>query len=158
MNTYLLFINGLFEEPKDLDDFSFNFMQNVQSATSSKFIIENKYNVIVIFDSDKDDEEISVEIKEGLAKEKIRLFFLFNREDLMVATIPQEISSIVFRDLPEDSSLEINLINKEEFEDDGIPEDNNDEDYMDILLEKIDKFGIESLTKNEKKYLENFKK
>ena len=158
MNTYLLFLNGFFETTKDLDAFSKDFTETITSATSIKFIIENKSNVVVVFDSELDDEEVSYEIRDNIKDIHVKFYFLFNRETLMIGNIPKEISDIIFRDLPKDSSLEINLITPEDSEEDIPPVDYSDEVYMNVLLEKIENFGIESLTKNEKKYLDNFKK
>lgn len=166
MNTYLLFINGKFESTKDIDDFSVEFVNIFKPITSPKFVIENQYNIIVIFDSDSEDEDVASEIKTKLTSEFVLFYFLFNREDIMVANMPQEISALLFKDLPEDSALEINLINKDDVEDEKIPEDKvedeenniNGEIYVDTILDKIEKFGIESLTEKEKKFLDNFKK
>ena len=163
MNTYLLFINGFFENPKEIDNFSQEFMDGLKNVESPKFVIENQYNMIIIFNTEEDEDKISELIKKVITQSYINFFFLFNREDIMVANIPQEISSIIFKDLPKDSSLQVNWeknieeISDEEKEkliDDSEPEN---ELYVDALLEKINKFGIESLTEKEKKFLDNFK-
>lgn len=157
MNTYLLFVNGLFDNANEIDMFSGEFINLFKQISSPKFVIENQYNMIIIFDSDIAEEEIVHKIKNGFKSNLVRFYFLFNREDIMVANMPQEISALLFKDLPTDSSLEINLINNEEpkkVEDENIV---NGEIYIDTLLDKIEKFGIESLTENEKKFLDNFK-
>lgn len=161
MNTYLLFINGMFESTKDIDEFSIEFVNIFNPVTSPKFVIENQYNMIIIFDTDSEEEEVASNIKKKLTSNYVRFYFLFNREDIMVANMPQEISSLLFKDLPKDSALEISLINKEELD---TPEKEEEEIevnggiYVDTILDKIEKLGIESLTEKEKKFLDNFKK
>ena len=160
MNTYILFINGVFESAKDFDEFSKNFVENVISVESPKFIIENQYNMIVIFDTEAPDEDVAFNIKEKLKDTSVRFYFLFNRESIMVANIPQEISSLIFKNLPKDSTLEISIFNQddEEYPNPEELEFVTGELYVDALLEKIEKFGITSLTEKEKKFLDNFKK
>lgn len=163
MNTYLLFINGLFENTNNIDEFSVEFINSFNSIKSPKFVIENENNIIVIFDSDDEEEVVASEMKNKLVSSFVRFYFLFNREDILVANMPQEISTLIFKNLPKDSSLEIKLINKDD--DDPIekkPEEDtiqvNGEIYVDTILDKIEKFGIDSLTEKEKKFLDNFKK
>ena len=161
MNTYLLFINGMFENTKDIDEFSIEFVNIFRPITSPKFVIENQYNMIIIFDTDTDEVDVASNIKTKLLSNYVRFYFLFNREDIMVANMPQEISSLLFKDLPKDSSLEISLINKEDEINTPEKEEEvefNGDIYVDTILDKIEKLGIESLTEKEKKFLDNFKK
>ena len=63
----------------------------------------------------------------------------------MCAHLPEQVKDFIFKPLPESSAIEINYIK-------NTPEEMD----LDVVLEKIEKMGISSLTEEEKKFLDNF--
>lgn len=165
MNTYILFLNGFFENITEVEKFSNNFIGISEFIESPKFIIESPYNLIIVFNSELDELDISDKFKRNMGSENLKFYFLFNREDLVFGNIPKELSDMIFKDLPKDSSLEITVYNLDEEQENDPNKDNeinnnseNSELYVDALLDKIDKFGLKSLTEREKNFLDSFKK
>ena len=75
----------------------------------------------------------------------VKFYFLFERSSLVCAHLPEQVKDFIFKPLPESSAIEINYIK-------NTPEEMD----LDVVLEKIEKMGISSLTEEEKKFLDNF--
>ena len=75
----------------------------------------------------------------------VKFYFLFERSSLVCAHLPEQVKDFIFKPLPESSAIEINYIK-------NTPEEMD----LDVVLEKIEKMGISSLTEEEKKLLDNF--
>lgn len=111
-----------------------------------RFVIENSQNVIVIFDSDVDVKRLSQELFSILTTDNIKFYFIFDRDSLVTAHLPKEVKDFIFK--PSND----NTIMKLEYQ------KNNDDIIMDLdeLLDKIEEMGIDSLTPEEKNFLDNF--
>lgn len=145
MKTYLLFIFGVFEDQQDIEYFCMEILASSPMVKSVRYVIENSKNIIVIFDSDKEHNELSKELYSLLINDSVKFYFLFTRDNLVSAHLPMQIKDFIFKPLTD-------LI--------GIKYNTSDEDSpqmdLDEVLEKIEKMGIESLTPEEKNFLDNF--
>ena len=146
MTTYLLFLNGFFKNRKDIEELSNDFVEGVSTTHSLKVFIENKESIILIFDSDEDVEILRNNINEFLSKNEIKSSFMFKKDGLQMVRLPEEVQEIIFNNSPVDSILFLEIM--------AIEKEYN----LDEILDKIEKNGIQSLTKDEKKFLDNFKK
>jgi predicted metal-dependent TIM-barrel fold hydrolase len=146
MKSYILFIYGAFEDHEDLEFFCLEHFTQV-SESGVKYVIESLGNCIIIFDSDKDKETLIEDLKKLLDLEHIRFYFIFEKENVFWAEIPEALREFIFK--PQNSShdafkVSIRKLNKK-FE-------------LDDILEKIQDQGMESLTEDEKKFLDEFGK
>jgi len=147
MKTFILFIFGMFEDHEDIEYFCNEVLTELPTINSIRFVIENSQNVIVIFDSDKDYKTISQDLYTVLVNDNIKFYFIFDRDSLVTAHIPQQVKDFIFK--PSDTSTMIR-----------VDYDKNSNPSMDLdeLLDKIEQMGIESLTPEEKNFLDNFAK
>jgi predicted metal-dependent TIM-barrel fold hydrolase len=146
MKSYILFIYGAFEDHEDLEFFCMEHFTQV-SESGVKYVIESLGNCIIIFDSEKDKEILIEDLKKLLDLEHIRFYFIFEKENVFWAEIPEALREFIFK--PQNSShdafkVSIRKLNKK-FE-------------LDDILEKIQDQGMESLTEDEKKFLDEFGK
>jgi len=88
MNTYILFVYGNFEDREDIEFFCSDVFPS-ESILSVKYIIENNQNIIIIFDSYKEKLELAKELYSFLTPEFVKFYFLFEREKLVTAHIPE---------------------------------------------------------------------
>jgi len=147
MKTFILFIFGMFEDHEDIEYFCNEILSESATINSVRFVIENSQNVIVIFDSDKDYKTISQDLYTLLMNDSVKFYFIFDRDSLVTAHIPQQVKDFIFK--PSDTSTMIR-----------VDYDKNSSPSMDLdeLLDKIEQMGIESLTPEEKNFLDNFAK
>lgn len=145
MKTYVLFIFGSFEDHEDVAFFCTEILGISTAVKSLKYVIESTNNIIVIFDSELEKKELSEELYEVLLLDQIKFYFLFERSSLVCAHLPEQVRDFIFKPLPESSVIKIDHIKSN-------PEGLN----LDNLLDKIDEMGIDSLTEEEKKFLDNF--
>jgi hypothetical protein len=150
MNTYILFLYGSFEDREDIEFFCSEIFPS-ESIISIKYIIENNQNIIIIFDSELNKASLSKELYEILTPDHVKFYFLFEREALVTAHIPESIKDFIFKPLPPE---DVNIM-KVEFHrvKEGKPSYS-----LDDILDKIDQMGVESLTPEEKNFLDNFEK
>jgi len=147
METYILFFSGNFKTRKELELFTAGSFIKIPSIFSIKFIIEKRESLIAIFSSELDSELLKEEIRVGLENEPIKFYFLFNIKSLVDQKIPEEILVMIHNEIPKDSVFFIEVFARDE-----------DDFDIDEILEKIEKTGVESLTKAEKYFLDHFKK
>ena len=145
MKTFILFIFGTFEDHEDIAFFCTEILGNSTAIKSLKYVIESSQNIIVIFDSELEQKELSHELYGVLISDVVKFYFLFERSSLVCAHLPEQVKDFIFKPLPESSAIEINYIK-------NTPEEMD----LDVVLEKIEKMGISSLTEEEKKFLDNF--
>jgi hypothetical protein len=147
MKTFILFIFGMFEDHEDIEYFCNEILTELPTINSIRFVIENSQNVIVIFDSDKDYKTISQDLYTVLVNDNVKFYFIFDRDSLVTAHIPQQVKDFIFK--PSGTSTMIR-----------VDYDKNSNPSMDLdeLLDKIEQMGIESLTPEEKNFLDNFAK
>lgn len=146
MTTYILFLNGFFKNRGDIEEFANDFIENVSTTYSLRVFIENKESIVLFFDSDGEIQPLRENINEFLSKNDIKSSFMFKKDDLQMVRLPEEVRDIIFTESPVDSILFLEIM--------AIEKEYN----LDEILDKIEKNGIQSLTKDEKKFLDNFKK
>lgn len=146
MNKFILFLNGFFTERFYVEEFSNNLIEGVKSMSSVKVIIENTESIILFFESDDDEKMLSEKLFNLISDSEIKLSFLFNSESLIGLKIPERMKYLINEKTPDGTMLIIEMM--------SIEMDHN----LDEILEKIEKYGIKSLTKEEKKFLDDFKK
>ena len=145
MNTFILFIFGMFEDHEDIEYFCMEVIGEMECVKSVRYVIENSENVIVIFDSECDLAKLSKDMFDVLKNDSVRLYFIFERNNLVSAHVPQEIKDFIYKP----SNIKFMKLDYEK------PEIQQDFE-LDDLLEKIEKTGMDSLTSEEKKFLDNF--
>lgn len=145
MNTYILFIFATFDDHEDITFFCTEILSGSNAVKSLKYVIESTQNIIVIFDSELEKKELSQELYEILSMDPVKFYFIFERSSLVSAHLPEQVKDFIFKPLPESSTIKIDYIK-------NTPEELD----LDRLLEKIEEMGIDSLTDEEKKFLDNF--
>ena len=147
MNTYVLFIFGMFDDHEDIEYFCSHVISESKTIESIRFMIENSENIIVIFDSNQEPSKISEDLFPLLIDEHIKFYFIFDIKNLITAHLPQQIKDLLYKQFDDNTIVRIDheRIKK------TIRLD------LDDLLEKIKDYGVESLTEDEKNFLDNFK-
>jgi hypothetical protein len=136
----------MFEDQEDIEYFCTQILGDNPLFTSIKFVVEREQNIIVIFDSDIDEKTLSNELYSILINDNIKFYFIFDRENLITAHVPKEIKDFIFKNTNENSIVKI------EYERVKKPLKLD----LDQVLDKIEEKGMESLTPEEKKFLDNF--
>jgi hypothetical protein len=121
-----------------------------ESIVSVKYIIENNQNIIIIFDSDKEKMELAKELFSFLTPEHIKFYFLFEREKLVTAHIPESMKDFIFK------PAELDEINVMKIDFHRTSKEEPPSFSLDDILEKIESMGVSSLTPEEKNFLDNF--
>ena len=147
MKTFILFIFGMFEDHEDIEYFCNEILGESMSINSVRYVIENSQNIIVIFDSDVDYKTLSQDLYSLLTNDSVKFYFIFERDSLVSAHLPQQVKDFIFKPKGDSTVMKIEY-------------DKNTNPSMDLdeLLDKIEQMGIESLTPEEKKFLDNFEK
>jgi len=146
--TFILFIFGMFEDHDDIEFFCTEILSDVSVIKKVRYVIENSQNIIVIFDSDSDYKTISNEMFSVLTNEHIKFYFIFDRDSLVTAHLPQQVKDFIFKPQSEEDVIIRIEYDKSQKNDSSMD--------LDELLDKIDKMGIDSLTPEEKNFLDNF--
>jgi hypothetical protein len=144
MTTYILFIFGSFEDHEDVEFFCLEIFNNSDLIDSVKYVIENGKNIIVIFESDKDKEKLSNEVKKLLDNDNVTFYFLFERNSIITSHLPGELSKFAYKPLDENTLVKVKQPIK------------NLKLNLNDVLDKIQKYGIDNLTKEERKFLDDF--
>ena len=82
--------------------------------------------------------------------EDVKFYFLFERESIYSANLPIQMKDFMFKPSEEYSSLRLEYNKKDK------TEEFNESMDLDNILEKIEQEGIDSLTPDEKKFLDSF--
>jgi hypothetical protein len=146
MTSYVLFIYGMFDDLEEVEFYCNEVLLQNPVVNGLKFIVENNKNLIVIMDSEFPQEHFTNEIHKDLIDQNVKFYFMFKREELVSAHLPEQVKKFIFEPA-QDSFIQITYSKtpkKTEFLD------------LDDLLEKIKKEGIDSLTSDEKKFLDDF--
>lgn len=145
MRTYILFIFGLFEDHQDIEYFCMEVIGQSNKIASIKYVIDHhQNNIIVIFDSEINEEKLKNEMSSLLDNENISTYFMFKKQDLVLSLIPKTIKDLIFKPTSDLLKIECSILKSET--------DFN----LDDILDKIENEGIDSLTTDEKKFLDNF--
>jgi hypothetical protein len=136
----------MFDDHEDIEYFCTDVIGESKVIESIRFIIENSENIIVIFDSEMDPTEVDRELYTMLIDEHIKFYFIFQREHMVTAHLPQQIKDLIFTPTIDNTIIRVDY------------EKNKKREILDLdrLLEKIEESGIESLTVEEKNFLDNF--
>ena len=147
MKTFILFIFGMFEDHEDIEYFCNEILSESSTINSVRYVIENSQNIIVIFDSETDYKNLSQDLYTLLMNDNVKFYFIFDRDSLVTAHLPQQVKDFIFK--PSGTSTMIR-----------VDYDKNSSPSMDLdeLLDKIEQMGIDSLTPEEKNFLDNFAK
>ena len=147
MKTFILFIFGMFEDHEDIEYFCNEILNESPTINSVRYVIENSQNIIVIFDSETDYKTLSQDLYTLLMNDNVKFYFIFDRDSLVTAHLPQQVKDFIFK--PSGTSTMIR-----------VDYDKNSSPSMDLdeLLDKIEQMGIDSLTPEEKNFLDNFAK
>lgn len=145
MNTFILFIFGMFEDHEDIEYFCMDVIGEMDCVKSVRYVIENSQNIIVIFDSEEELSKLSKDMFDVLKNDNVRFYFLFDRSNLVSAHVPQQIKDFIYKP----STVKLMTLEYAKPESSQVFE-------LDDLLEKIEKTGMDSLTPEEKKFLDNF--
>jgi hypothetical protein len=145
MKTFILFLFGMFEDHEDIEFFCTEILGDTPVIKTVRYVIENSQNVIVIFDSEVDHKTLSTELFSVLSNDNIKFYFIFERDNLVTAHLPKEVRDFIFKPVTADKMLTIEY-------------QKTDTPILDLdqLLDKIEKMGIESLSPEEKNFLDNF--
>ncbi len=144
MKTFILFLFGVFEDQEDIEYFCLDIFGSSDKISKVRYVIEKSQNIIIIFDSDSDYKTLSEEVYNLSFNDSVKFYFLVERDSLVSAHVPQEVKDFIFKPQTTDMFMKI------EYEKSSPSMD------LDELLEKIEKMGVDSLTPEEKNFLDNF--
>jgi hypothetical protein len=151
MKSYLLFIYGVFDDEQDIEFFCLEILGRSPFIWSVRYIIENNQNIIIMFDSNEGNGILSEEIHTLTKNDSVKFYFLIEKPSLVSVYLPETINDFIFKPGTSDP-----LMIKIEYE--KHTEVKRLDLQLDDVLDKIDLYGIESLTEEEKKFLDNFEK
>jgi hypothetical protein len=145
VKTYTLFIYGTFENHDEVEYFCMEVMTESPAVKTLRYVIESNHNIIVIFDSDYDPKALSTELLTFMINDTIKYYLLYPLDTLITAHLPEKLKDFIFK--PEEVKMNIKVEyivpSKRSFD-------------LDEVLEKIEKTGLDSLTDDEKNFLDNF--
>lgn len=145
-NTFILFLSGSFEDHQEVEYFCLDILAESPVVKTLRYVIENQQNIIVIFESDAGFDELVTELHKSMDNHTVKYYFIFDRNTIVAAHIPEEIRDFIFKPIDENQGIKVEFIKKEK------------NMNLDDLLDKIEKFGVNSLTIEEKNFLDNFDK
>ena len=145
MGTFILFVFGDFEDHGDIEFFCLEHFSEI-SEKGVKYVIDNDGNCIIIFETEKTKQELHDKLSVLLAIEQIKFYFLFERSSIVSTYLPETLKDFVFKPMSEEN---IKLLMESK------PKPSMD---LDEILDKIDQQGVNSLTDDEKKFLDDFGK
>lgn len=148
MNTYILFIYGVFEDQQDVEYFCLEIFGMSEFLKNLKYVVENEKNLIIIFDSELEQDKLTEEIYNLCFTENIKYYFLVKRHSILGVNLPDPVNEFIFHsETTENTMLKIEYKRKQQ------------ESYnLDEVLDKLNQMGFESLTAEEKNFLDNFEK
>jgi hypothetical protein len=146
MTTYLIFLYGMFDDYEDIEYFCTEVVGEHPVINNLRFVVENSKNLILILDTEARQEELSKELYEILVNDNVKFYFVFRRDEVITAHLPEQVKDFLFSKM-EDQYLRIEY---------SKPKKEPQSLDLDDVLEKIERDGIDSLTKDEKKFLDNF--
>jgi signal recognition particle receptor subunit beta len=141
LRTFVLFVFGDFDDIVDIEFFCLNHIGGSEYVKEIKYVIQNLKNIIIIFDSDVEDEKLRRELFLLLKNENVMFYFIFDKDDVFLAHIPQNINEIIYKPAKVNDKIEASTMDTLD---------------LDTLLEKIQTYGLDSLTIEEKKFLDSF--
>lgn len=137
----------MFEDTEDIEFYCNEVLLENPAVKSLRFIVENSRNLIVILESDKTQKELSKSIHTDLLDQNVKFYFIFRRDEVVSAHIPEQVKKFIYGDLKDEEKYIMVQYSKSS---------RVDSLDLDEVLEKIKNKGMDSLTKDEKKFLDNF--
>jgi len=137
----------MFEDTEDIEFYCNEILLENPAVKSLRFIVENSKNLIVILESDKTQKELSKSLHKDLLDQNVKFYFIFRRDEIVSAHIPEQVKKFIYGEVKEEEKyimVQYSKVSKVNSLD------------LDEVLEKIKNKGIDSLTKDEKKFLDNF--
>lgn len=147
MSTYMLFIYGTFEDHGEVEFFCMEVLTDLPSVKTLRYVIENEssQNIIVIFDSESEHSVIAQDLLSVMILDTIKFYFMFPMDKIVTAHLPEKLKDFIFKPVTENMSVTIQYLKQPKKLD------------LDEVLEKIEKSGLDSLTEDEKNFLDSFK-
>lgn len=139
-SAYILFIFGDFEDYDDIEFFCLSILGDSPKIKEIKYIFQNLKNLIVILESEEEKQALVNELYELLDNEHVDFYFVFQLKDIFMVNIPEKMKDIIFKP--------IKLLIQKNLEYENLD--------LDSILEKIQKSGLNSLSQDEKNFLDNF--
>jgi hypothetical protein len=144
MKTYILFLFAKFTNLEEIEFFCLEHFPQIPVG-SIKYVIETNGNCIIIFDSDKEKADLILSLEEILSLEYIRFYMVFEKDSLFTFKLPEDLNDFIFKPVKKTNNI-FNTIIKND----------NAAHNLDEILEKIQKYGVDSLTLEEKTFLDDF--
>jgi hypothetical protein len=142
MKTYILFLFANFDDFDDIEFFCLNVLGDSKIINRVIYIIQNLNNIIVILDSESEKNLLEEELRVLLNNENIHFYFVFEKNHMFMVHIPDNMKDIVFK--------------PNSFKKDILPEVVFENFDLDSILDKIKNNGLDSITNEEKNFLDNF--
>ena len=143
MNSYILFVYGDFNDHHDVEYFCLEHIGGSKHIDEIKHVICSTNNIILFFDSSSAISTLNDELTELLKIDHVTFYFGFQKKDLLMLNIPEKYNEMIFKPQRRNSQ--------------NVEKNTNRKLELDTILDKIRDKGIESLTKKEKNFLDNFK-
>lgn len=148
MKTYVLFLFATFEDLEDLEFFCFEHFPQV-AVGNIKYVIEANGNSIIFFESDKEKDDLTTSLDEILDVDYIRFYMVFEKSSIFWSKLPEDLSKFIYKPQQRDKGMfkiSTKILNKK------------DDETLDLnaILDKIKNKGIDSLSPEEKKFLDDF--
>lgn len=152
MITYLIYITSAFKNLEEVDNFCSNYLVTNEHLKIFRYVVQNLNTLVIAFKSDYEPEILSVDIGETLINDKRVLFYyMIKKDDIITYFMPRNISETLF--FEEDNNEQTPLTGKKNKE---IINVNEKENVLNKILDKIEEYGIGSLTEKEKNFLDHF--
>jgi len=145
MEHYILFLYGMFDDMEDIEFYCNDVLLQNKSVHKLKFIVENEKNLVIILQSKHGHDELSKSIHKDLTMDQVKFYFLFRRDEMISAHLPDKVKEFIFG-RADDQYLMVKYTR---------PKKHISFD-VDQILDKIKTDGIDSLTSEEKKFLDDF--
>jgi len=149
MKTFLLFIYGIFEDHEEIEFFCMEILGQSSAIDKVRYVIESNNNIIVIFDSNLDDGKLAEEIYTMCINDSVKFYFLIERDAIVTTHLPEQVNDFIFKPkgVPPNTILRVEYRKKLANQID-----------LDEILDKLNEHGIDSLSTEEKNFLDNFEK
>jgi hypothetical protein len=141
MKSYILFVYGQFDDTEDLQFFLNDILGQIDLITDVRFIIQNFENIIVIFSSNSPPHEIDDALGFMGNLNQINYYIMFKLENIVSFILPDKLKDIIFKPNIKDDYDVIKIEKKLD---------------LDEILEKISKNGLDSISDDERKFLNDF--
>ncbi len=133
----------MFDDMEDIEYFCLSVIGDHKMVSSVKYLVENGKNLIILVETETETNKFVESLHKILVVPEVKFYFIFDIQDVAAAHLPQKVKDFIFNKI-EDQYLRI------EYQKQPISMD------MDEILEKINKDGINSLSTEEKNFLDNF--